>query len=168
MTAGQRSMGVVARLWGTAERLAGRFGISPRLLRFLVVGGSGVVVNLGVMAVMLLLLPDGRLRPHIASITGIAVSIFTNFLLNDIWTWGDRPKGGVLHWFSRLAKFYLVSSAAALIQYGVFYLLFELVGFDNLLGEKAGSLVSQCIGILLALVINYLVNNYWTFREGAR
>lgn len=158
---------MLTRFWERLERFGAKLGMSPRLLKFCVVGGSGVVVNLGVLYVLLVFLPDGwaEWRPRVASIAGIAVSILTNFLLNDIWTWADRAKKGRLHWFQRLAKFILVSSVAALVQFALFVLLFEYANLRSLLGERIGGLCSQCIGIICALVINYIANNYWTFGE---
>ena len=158
---------MLTTFWRRLERIGKKVGVSPRLLKFCAVGGSGVFVNLGVLYVLLVFLPGdwAEWRPRIASIAGIAVSILTNFLLNDIWTWADRAKKGRRHWFQRLAKFFLVSSVAALVQFALFIVLFEHVSLRSLLGERIGGLSSQCIGIICALVINYVANNYWTFGE---
>jgi len=133
-----------------------------RFIRFCAVGASGVVVNLGVFTlfqVVLLanLVPGDDTRFLLANVSGVAVSIFTNFLLNDFWTWGDREKRGHAHFWSRLSKFYVVSSAAAAVQVGVAWLVRSQFGMMDQL--------AVLIGIGVATVINFTANHFWTFRE---
>jgi putative flippase GtrA len=120
----------------------------------------------------------------VANLGGIIVSVFTNFLLNDFWTWGDREKRGHHHFFSRLAKFYVVSSVAASVQWGVSvatrsYLSLESIGvllaalgvvegdFAFLGAWNTGSvrdILAILLGIAVGTGINYVANNIWTFR----
>src|SRR5690606_35633766 len=100
-----------------------------RLIRFGLVGGAGVVVNLVIYRLFLWGLPEEQTietRILIANFFGVLVSIFTNFLLNDRWTWGDREKGEG-RWFSRLGKYYLSASVAGVVQLIVTSLSFEWV-----------------------------------------
>ncbi len=132
-----------------------------RFLRFCFVGLSGVVVNLGVFSVASRLLlgafPDADDRFTAANVAGFLVSVLTNFLLNEFWTFGDRA----LHrshtqLLRRLVKFYLVASLAGLVQIGVARLArSELQLVDH---------VAVLCGIALATVINFIANNVWTFR----
>lgn len=128
-----------------------------RFIKFCVVGGSGVPVNLFFTwighAFAFASLSD-EWRKAAAFLLGIAVSIFTNFLLNDLWTWGDRDKSQ-RGFMGRLARFYLVCSVAAGIQFGVAMALSLWMG--------VGYLLAQLVGIALATVINFVVNNIWTF-----
>lgn len=118
-------------------------------------GVSGVVVNMAVVwAALLLAIPDPVLRDAMASALGIVVSVLTNFLLNDAWTWGDRAKRV---WLSRLLRYYLVSAAAALLQFGC------AMGLRFLL--DADLYVAQLLGIVLGTGVNYVANNVWTFRD---
>jgi len=57
----------------------------PPPARFLLVGLSGVGVN---MAVLWLLVGRMGLRPLPAAALAVETSIWSNFLLNDIWTFG--------------------------------------------------------------------------------
>ncbi len=141
------------------DRLIDRLPLSPRLVRFGLVGGSGVGVNLAVLTlVRLALAPELEpWRGRWAMAAGIVVSIFSNFLLNDLWTWGDRSKGGAGQWFARLGRFYLVSAAAALLQWGVGIGLAEQLGVQIHL--------AQILGIGVAMGINFAANHLWTFRE---
>lgn len=127
-----------------------------RLLQFGSVGVSGVFVNMAVvwLALSVLAVPDPDSRDAMASALGILVSMFTNFLLNDAWTWGDREKGP---WLSRLTRYYLVGAAAALLQFGC------AMGLRMLLDVNL--YIAQAAGIGLGTVVNYVANNVWTFRE---
>ncbi len=133
-----------------------------RFIKFCVVGASGVFVNLGFVWVGLQLFAslDKAPREAAASALGIVVSVFGNFVLNSVWTWGDRDKGTRKRdLLGRVALYYLASSAAIGIQFGVAQLL--ALGFGMLI------YAAQAIGILAGTVVNYVMNHYITFRERA-
>ena len=89
---------------------------SVRFLKFCAVGLSGVIVNLGALAVLADLF---AIQVNVASALAIEISINTNFLINELWTFRDRrePGQGVL---KRLFQFHLVSLVGAIIQWSVF------------------------------------------------
>ena len=129
-----------------------------RFLKFCTVGASGVPVNLLFLWIghnWIFTALEPQLRVPLASGLGFLVSVLTNFLLNDFWTWSDRDKqqGSML---GRCLRFYLVSSAGGAIQVGCATGLHH-VGLHYLL--------AQLCGIALATAINYVVNNIWTFRD---
>ncbi len=164
-----------------------------RIIKFLVVGTSGVPVNLGVVYLATNLmssqsfqgLRDGiaqlfnmptlsasGLRDFVAYGLGVIVSIFTNFLLNNFWTWGDRVAGdNTGQFFKRLVKFYLVSSVAAAFQLGTSSLVSALVRGNEFFATvihgdyRIYHIVAPLIGILVGLVINFVANNLWTFKK---
>jgi putative flippase GtrA len=142
-----------------ADELIEQLPVSPRFFRFCVVGGSGVAVNLAVLGSTLALLPAGwgAWQARTAQATGILVSILTNFLLNDRWTWGDRESGGARRWLRRLAMFYLVSALAALLQWSSSVALHEWL--------RLWIYLAQALGIVLAMGINFTMNHQWTFRR---
>jgi dolichol-phosphate mannosyltransferase len=133
-----------------------------RFIKFCIVGASGVPVNLLFTGLghgyAFSEFSDDR-RKAAAFLLGIAISILTNFLLNDIWTWKDREKllGGVV---SRLFRFYLVCSAASAIQFGTAMALSVWLHLHYLLAQLAG--------IALATGVNFVVNNIWTYRAKTR
>ena len=49
-------------------------------------------------------------------LAGFVVSVWTNFRLNEAWTWRDRRVDDALQFRSRMGKFYVVSSVAGLVQ----------------------------------------------------
>lgn len=133
-----------------------------RFVRFGVVGASGVVVNMGLAWLghaVIFAGFDAGLRVNLSNLIGILVSIFTNFVLNDVWTWGDRPKGGRRHWYTRMALYYVFAAAAAGVQLVTVNLL------THWWVEWPFLLATFC-GIAAGILINYPVNNYLTFRAG--
>jgi putative flippase GtrA len=130
-----------------------------RIMRFAVVGLSGVGVNMGVTLAVHALAFDSDpalVAQNIASVSGTLVSIFTNFLLNDGWTWGDRPKGDSKHWWRRVGKYYVTASVGLVIEWTGVNIALQLVT-QNLMVAKA-------IGIVGATASNFLLMHFWAFK----
>jgi dolichol-phosphate mannosyltransferase len=123
-------------------------------LKFALVGGIGVFVNLGSFTVLLHL----GMNKFLASPIAIEISIISNFILNNMWTFSGRNKeeGVVL----KGLKFNIVSLLALFVSYFVFVVL-------SLLFPTVPPQVHQAIGIVPATVVNYFLNVYWTFGEKA-
>jgi dolichol-phosphate mannosyltransferase len=131
--------------------LMARTGELGMLIKFMLVGLSGVVVNQG----LLWLLTDfGGLRYYISAIFAIEASIISNFVLNDYFTFARRRAGRFF--MGRLLKFNLICLAGAAIQYGL------LVLFTSVLGIYY--LISNIIAIAVAFLWNYFFNRNWTWR----
>jgi dolichol-phosphate mannosyltransferase len=145
-----------------------------RFVKFGIVGASGVVVNLLFVWASLTLLEafevacaaggDGAVcglsdaQKAIASAVGIGLSVGTNFLLNDWWTWGDRTKGVRKRDFlARIARYYLASGLAVAIQYGA--------AMGMVLAIDTNLYMGQLVGIALGTVVNFVINNVWTFKD---
>lgn len=120
-----------------------------KFIKFCFVGASGVVVNVGLL---FLLTEYAGIFYLASSAIAIEASIITNFLLNNFWTWKKRGKG----FFSRLVKFNLVSIIALVINMGILFFFTETVGLWYIL--------SNLIGIAFATVINFFLNDKWTFK----
>ena len=123
-----------------------------RLLRFGLVGLSGVVVNQG-----LLMLLHGTLGAPLllSSITAIEISILTNFLLNHTWTWrmSLRVPGLI-----RRALQYHAAAVMAAFAGNVIVLMaaVELFGVDYR--------IANLVGIVVGTVINFTAGEVWIFR----
>ena len=131
---------------------------SLRILKFSAVGFSGLIVNMFFLWFFKEII---GLYYMIASILSIELSILNNFIWNDLWTWGDRAKSGGWGYFRRLLKYNLSASVAAIIgNLVVLVSLKEYFGWNYLLANLAG------IGV--GIVINYVVNDLWTFHETKR
>ena len=140
-----------------AQKLSGE-GLG-RFIKFGVVGASGVLVNMGIFALfaeIVLVGQEDATRHVLAGTMGVIVSILTNFLLNDAWTWRDRRRVGLRPFLGRMGKYYVVAGIAGLVQVGVLYVLSGPLGLNAYLSNFAG--------IVAGVLINFFVNNLWTFR----
>lgn len=123
-----------------------------RFLKFAAVGGSGVLVNNGLLW---LLVEFTALPFYLCSILAIETSIITNFTLNDAWTWRDRREGHIL---GRLYRYNLSTAFSSLfINVTVLLFLKEWLGFPYL--------IANLFGIGCSVLFNFLVNSVWTYGE---
>jgi putative flippase GtrA len=161
---------------------------TTRFIKFSCVGASGVGVNLAALFFFADVL---RLHANFSSALAIEVSILSNFLLNEYWTFRDRRmESGTFG--LRALRFNLVSLVGALVQWSVFVyanlawaimifspadLLAYHAAAENLLQRwvlhpvlqppEVGYLMyaSQLLGIGIATFWNFLVNVHWTWRK---
>ncbi len=151
-----------------------------RFLKFAAVGGSGVFVNLGVYALLKGLFDMGEEATSrlVAYAISVEVSIVTNFLLNDVWTFRDRLVESP-PFLTRATRFHLVSLVGFFINWGTFAamnLVFPVFSEAPipLLSSLAfvpanlipnGDVLFALTGIALATAWNYLGNLRWTWGE---
>ena len=143
-----------------------RTGELLRFIKFCLVGGSGVIVNYGLYWILTRLagftpLDDtatgGIISGNLAMAISIETSIITNFILNNYFTFADRNVRGLKAFFSRLFNFNLICLIGGLIQIGVANLLTITLGIYDL--------ISILIAIAVAMLWNFLLNNWWTWRK---
>ena len=135
----------------------GRFGaafldhlLSGLLLRFAVVGASGVLVNeaflyAGVAGLGLPLI--------LAALVAVEASVLWNFAWNEAWTFRGRGGGTPA---LRLGRFHVASAAGMVLNVGV-----VLAGAALL--PQVSYLVTNLAGIVLGSGVNFLVNLHWTW-----
>jgi dolichol-phosphate mannosyltransferase len=130
-----------------------RTGELIRFLKFALVGASGIVVNEGLLWVL-----NGSADLSLVLASGIAIetSIITNFTLNDFFTFRDRREAGTGRFLLRLGRFNLVSLVGLGINISLLLLLTNVLGLFYLL--------SNLVGIAIAMLWNYLVNLGWTWK----
>ena len=138
-----------------------------RFAKFAVVGFSGAIVNLLIFEICMFLFSALADSPRIliSNSIGIFVSIFTNFLLNDRWTWGDRNK---VFFFKRLIKFYAAASFAAGVQLTMtwasityFWSTLPLVFGNHNFSPTLGLMT----GIASGMFINFATSHFWAFKD---
>jgi len=129
-----------------------RFQSSKVFVKFCIIGASGVLVNLGVFTALLAL----GVSKFVASPIAIQCSIFTNFLGNNYWTFRWRNLVGGFH--GRGLRFNAVSILSLGISYSTFLALSHAF-------PAVAPQVHQLIGIVPAILVNYFLNSYWTFRH---
>lgn len=154
---------------------------ASRLVKFAMVGASGVVVTL-VMNYIL----HGILEIPLPLSTPLAVetAIITNFIGNNLWTFRGRdPRertwqrgethpllGPVIHWIlqptvRRFVKFNAVSLVGLVITTVI--TTYVAATYQAELRAIAGSnyfLIANFAGICVAMSWNFLVNAFWTWR----
>jgi dolichol-phosphate mannosyltransferase len=144
---------IIEFLYGLFEL---RFGtwLSIRFLKYTLVGISGVGVNL---ATLWLLHDKAHLGTSLSLACAIALSMVSNFILNNWYTFKDNAleKGELLRGF---LFFLLICSVGALINYAITQYLVDL---------SIGLYLADVAGITVATVWNYVVNrNFtWALRE---
>lgn len=171
----------------TADDTSGPLRRYTRFLKFAAVGASGVLVNVvlfWVGAEVLFSELDASSRILASSSFAISLSILSNFILNDLWTWRDRREPGANAFFERMFKYVLVASGAGLIQLIIAWVLavpLELNrhllallalpgdglrdGVIAVTGALPGEHVANLTGIVAGAVVNFVVNNTWTFKK---
>ena len=128
-----------------------RFRKSQEFISFCAVGLSGVFVNLGFFIFLTRWL---GLSSHAGSPIAIELSIISNFILNNAFTF--RARGVTTSLRRRFVQFHVVSGIAGVINY-ITMLLFVQFGLWDILGQLAG--------IVLGTFINYVLNSVWTWRD---
>jgi dolichol-phosphate mannosyltransferase len=121
------------------------------LVKFAIVGGSGVLVNMGLLFILTRYL---SVRLEIASVIAIEVSILSNFFFNNLWTFKKRDTH--VPFWSRLLRYHLVTGLAGIVNYLVLLLLVKSFGLHDM--------ISNLIGIAIGTIINYSLNSLWTWR----
>jgi len=132
--------------------LMSRTGEIRRFLKFIGVGISGTVVNIGVLR---LVTAFTHWNPKVQLIPGIELSIITNFLLNDYFTFADRRTGKRGSFFGRMGKYNVLALAGAVINWGLAALLVH-AGVNIFLADF--------IGIVVAFLWNYFFSTIWAWK----
>jgi dolichol-phosphate mannosyltransferase len=137
--------------------------LSPRVLRFLAVGFSGVFVNLGILYVLFEVF---KIDQVVSSPIAIEVSIVWNFFLNDAWTFKDRNETARAGFGQRLLRYNIASLVGLGIQFATSILVTKMA--MNLLGLAEPGIwtyLSQLAGIALGTVWNFVSNFFWTWAQ---
>ena len=121
-------------------------------MKFAAVGGSGVVVNL---AILWLLTEAAGLFYIASAVVSIEVSIITNFLLNEHWTFSDKRAGNGM--LARGIKFNCVSIVSMALNISVLFALTQYTGLYYM--------ISELIGIGAGFLINFFLNLKWTWKN---
>ena len=120
-----------------------------QLIRFVTVGASGYVVNLGVFALCVHVLGiDYRIAAPIAFV----VSVINNFWLNRHWTFDARHE----HPMHQGVRFFAVS----LVTFGFTYIV--LVALVS--GAGVSKVVAQAIAIVAGTPLSFIGQKLWSFK----
>lgn len=123
-------------------------GELDRLIKFSIVGLTGIVVNEGALY---LLVESGTLGENSAVFPATELSILNNFMWNDLWTFRDLKRGSFIR---RLFNFHVAAASGFLVQVAVYFTL-KALGVPYL--------VANFIGILLSFIVRFLFNRHVTW-----
>ena len=115
-----------------------------KLLKFLLVGGLGVIVNSFALFVLHQLL---RFPLVAASLLAVELAIVNNFLWNDRWTFGRKK-----HSLKRFFQFNLVSFGGLVITTGTLWVLATHLATPYLLANLAGIGLATCWNFGMSLL----------------
>jgi putative flippase GtrA len=140
---------------------------NTRVIKYGIVGFTGVAVNLSALALLFTLTSQ---RGWIPSTVANVISTVTNFVLHNLWTFSDRQHQGV-----RLVRGFLYFALTSLLSISVTTLAYvgftRLAGHLPIVGAHQGShqlglaiaLACQFVAILLGAAISYTLNREFTW-----
>ncbi len=153
-----------------------RFGevISLKFLKYAFIGFLGVFVNLfgQFLAKSFLNLTEPEIyrqnftKPFYAVCFGFEISVLSNYIFNNIWTFKESRKFGFRENVLGFIKFNLISILGFLIQVSVWRFSFELIQkFSPELMFNGIDYICNFFGIMLATAGNYFLNKNFTWSE---
>jgi dolichol-phosphate mannosyltransferase len=124
-----------------------------RLWKFLLVGATGVVLDVVVFWILVHLI---GVHVVAAGLAAGAAATLSNFVLNNAYTFADRRVEGLSVFFQRMGKYYVTTWAGQAVYLGLLWILTRL-GMVPML--------ANLIGVLVGGMLNYIVHNMWTWRH---
>ena len=122
-------------------------GELDRLIKFSLVGFSGILVNEG----FLWLFVHIGMSEYVANIPATELAILNNFLWNDLWTFKDLKRKPL---WKRLLSFHVAALTGALVQWAIYV---PLVWFG------LHYLIANLIGIGASFIVRFAVNRHVTW-----
>jgi len=121
------------------------------LLRYLVSGATAAAAHFGLLIALIEFL---TINPTLASALGFTAAVFINYSLQYYWTFAIESQGmhQVIFTSYLLVTFFTLSLNTAL-----FWTMNELMGFQYF--------YSQVFATGFVLIVNFLVNNKYTFSQ---
>ena len=127
-----------------------------RFWKFALVGASGVLVN---MVTLVVLAEYFHAHKVIAWMFAVGVSILTNFLLNNAFTWRDVRHSSRIHFLLRGALAYPVAIIAIGANFAVYYPLLKYVS-----EAFPYYVIFNFLGILAGTSVNFILSSRLIFR----
>jgi dolichol-phosphate mannosyltransferase len=127
-----------------------------RFWKFALVGASGVLVN---MVTLIVLAEYFHAHKVIAWMFAVGVSILSNFLLNNAFTWRDIRHSSRIHFLLRGALAYPVAIIAIGANFAVYYPLLKYVS-----EAFPYYVIFNFLGILAGTSVNFILSSRLIFR----
>lgn len=136
-------------IYETIIKLINRYN---RFIKFCIVGGIGSVLHFSITYI----LTEYASLWYMASMAiAVAIVITSNFTLNSIWTFKDNQNKYKDKVYNRYIKFGVVSGIGIALNFGITYVLTDIVGLWYML--------SMCFAVAIVMIWNFTANSLWTF-----
>jgi putative flippase GtrA len=130
-----------------------------RLIKFLFVGGVGMLINLGLL---FLFTEIFGFYYMISAIIAAFINVTYNFLANRFWSFSDRDNVSLI---SGYTKFVVTMGLYSIVYYILLYVLTEFV-FDNFsFYFVKGYMISAILSTIVATVPKYIMCFAWVFPK---
>ncbi len=133
--------------------------IVVRLFSFLCIGGFGAIVNVlcfsGVYY-LLLEVANSFIAYGIAFVVGTEISLVSNFILNDHFTFGDFHARS---WQARCLRYHATSMGGVLLTFGISFSLLHLL--------HVSALPAQAAALIIATAWNFVFHHVFTYGHVA-
>ena len=130
-----------------------------RFWKFALVGASGVLVNLLTLITLVEYFDAG---PTVAWIVAVGLSILSNFLLNNAFTWRDVRHSSRIHFLLRGALAYPVAIIALGANFAVYYPIIKYISADF-----PYYAIAAFLGIVAGTSANFILSSRFVFRPPA-
>lgn len=143
-----------------------------QLIKFCLVGGSGMVIDMGVTAISTELL---SLDPRIGAVLGFLFAVINNYLLNRIWTFKASKSTEKASGF---LKFFTICLIGMGISVGVMHLCIAYLGWGISSPEELAAatgiyaywlhfryLAARFCGIVVATIWNFVGSKKLVFKS---
>ncbi len=132
--------------------------LAVRFVRFGLVGASGTLINLGVLALgqewLFRAIADPGMRLNASLALAIGTATLNNFYWNRRWTWGDREAAHAKPLPLQFLQYVSASGVSITLQFVL----------TRALALWMHYLLANMAAIALAAAVNYLLNDRLTFR----
>lgn len=134
--------------------------VNNRFVKFGSVGLSGTVVNLIVLYLgqeyIFRGMASADWRLNLSLACAIVCATINNFAWNRLWTWTDRKAEIDKHFVLQLGQYFVACWVAIALQFAITKILAVYIYY----------LAANVAAIVLSSIVNFFVNDAWTFRMG--
>lgn len=125
-----------------------RFRDSEKFIKFLVVGGTGFILNLIVYNT---LATSSTIPLWVANTFGAELAIFSNYNFNNFWTFKENRAKSIVQYFTKMISFFMTSNI------GVFIFQNGLIQLGETFYGRKYHLIYFLIGTAMLLVWNFTI-----------